>query len=713
VRSFEIDPERIDGVFELIRYYTDRGMYRVAWGYYGFIRSFYEKTSDDVVAPDKLFVNPWVSGFGLPYYTILLCERTGDAETARAMYRKIFRYRFPEKNTEQINGLLLRLERFFTEELREPLLGWLGAIRLAGAVVRDDLIDRYRYHALVYTGWAPFPWNGDTPRTRALGGSEAMAAALAAGLHTRGWRVLVVGNVADTAATDDGPRYLHEDRAHGLLTACPFRLLVVSRDLTFLDRFRGVSAEKTIAWAHDVDVLGSHNLASPLSGIVFVSHWQKRLFLERYPSLPRERCLVIPNAVHPITPPEPGGRVANRFVYSSCVNRGLEKILAVWPTILAEIPDATLCVSTYNSFPRNIWEEELHRKMTALRGIKMLGSLSKQELYDTLATCEFWLYPTTFLETFCITAVEMMACGVLCVYYPVGALPETIGEGCGVPVEMGKEIETILSLSTRQKEEIRRAAHRRIRERFLWTDRIDEWIRTIGAVKAPERIKIVFDKDMPRVDGSLLRRTPYLSRLFRGAEPRPEILSHLMLWRMLRLDSAYDAYLVIDGPPAPVDAPPGPHELRVEPGRYLLPKKDAPALLDRARAGGIGDDLRGFLLGKTAQAEEEEYDHRPTIGVLSPQAPPEITGIRFVAFSTDEPLSPGGYRYQTEAELNALLCSEGVDLLYTNSVANPFRSVNACPIMHAQNAKSVIDTQGLTRVFHGLFSTGSASGNKS
>jgi hypothetical protein len=57
-----------------------------------------------------------------------------------------------------------------------------------------------------------------------------------------------------------------------------------------------------------------------------------------------------------------------------------------------------------------------------------------------MAVSEYWLFPSTFLETSCITAREMMASKVKCYYYPVGGITETMG-GFGVPMVEGKELD--------------------------------------------------------------------------------------------------------------------------------------------------------------------------------------------------------------------------------------------------------------------------------
>ena len=48
---------------------------------------------------------------------------------------------------------------------------------------------------------------------------------------------------------------------------------------------------------------------------------------------------------------------------------------------------------------------------------------------------------------------------VICIYYPIGGLDDTLN-GCGLPIQHGQEIETILNLTTKQKEEETRLINR-------------------------------------------------------------------------------------------------------------------------------------------------------------------------------------------------------------------------------------------------------------
>ena len=62
------------------------------------------------------------------------------------------------------------------------------------------------------------------------------------------------------------------------------------------------------------------------------------------------------------------------------------------------------------------------------------GEISSSDLYKLMATSEYWLYPSYWPETSCITALEMLRSEVICVYYPVAGLTNTM-EDYGIPIK--------------------------------------------------------------------------------------------------------------------------------------------------------------------------------------------------------------------------------------------------------------------------------------
>ena len=58
-----------------------------------------------------------------------------------------------------------------------------------------------------------------------------------------------------------------------------------------------------------------------------------------------------------------------------------------------------------------------------------MGSVSQLELHTAMQKATYWMYLTHYEETFCITAIEMMAAGVLPICTNVAALKEVVDSG--------------------------------------------------------------------------------------------------------------------------------------------------------------------------------------------------------------------------------------------------------------------------------------------
>ena len=130
-------------------------------------------------------------------------------------------------------------------------------------------------------------------------------------------------------------------------------------------------------------------------------------------------------------------KVKNRFIYSSTANRGLMYLLMMWRLIKAELPDATLYI--HSDIYNNKWlnevcmkemniVRELYESMKEGWGIEYKGWVSKKELYESWSEAEVWFYPTTFLETYCLTALEAGVSETLIVTMNIGSLCEVVSD---------------------------------------------------------------------------------------------------------------------------------------------------------------------------------------------------------------------------------------------------------------------------------------------
>ena len=84
------------------------------------------------------------------------------------------------------------------------------------------------------------------------------------------------------------------------------------------------------------------------------------------------------------------------------------------------MPDATLDICSYHTFPSSIDDVEMNNIILQHNSITHHGRLNTSELYKLMSISEYWLYTNTVPESSCITALEMLMNKVICLYYPLG-----------------------------------------------------------------------------------------------------------------------------------------------------------------------------------------------------------------------------------------------------------------------------------------------------
>lgn len=125
-------------------------------------------------------------------------------------------------------------------------------------------------------------------------------------------------------------------------------------------------------------------------------------------------------------------KIPYKFIYSSFAHRGLLQLLQMWPNIVSKYPESKLYIhcDIENSWLKNIRKDEMEEIKTLIEKYSSViykGWTSKKELAESFKTADVWLYPCTFLETFCLTALEAAISKTLVITSELGALKETVG----------------------------------------------------------------------------------------------------------------------------------------------------------------------------------------------------------------------------------------------------------------------------------------------
>jgi len=317
-----------------------------------------------------------------------------------------------------------------------------------------------------FLGPAPSPWDPVSALDQGVGGSETAAIHLSRELALLGHEVMVyadVSRVEEVNAEDDSPLPLSVEWY-------PYRQMPARLPCDVFVSSRQPEARTLVLphcrqawlWMHDVHCGPDwdNRIGSQYDRVLCLSKWARGKFREYYPQVAEDRVFTTGNGLDaslfspyadvpvvggPVTVYAPGrqhdllreGRVALRATYSSSPDRGLAKLLDLWPEVRELAGGGELHV--YYGFDNwkklsQLHESSLHVRLQIDRlearvksapGVVYHGRAGQDEVARSFLRSQLWLYPTDFAETSCITAMEAQAAGCKVVATRTGALPET------------------------------------------------------------------------------------------------------------------------------------------------------------------------------------------------------------------------------------------------------------------------------------------------
>ena len=340
---------------------------------------------------------------------------------------------------------------------------------------------------LIYTGYMETMWNSSTIISKSLGGSEKAIIYLSR-CFPKNFEIYVTGDIIEEEV--DNVKWVPREKLQALLSEENFHTIIVSRYVSFFDEYLNWKCVQLVLCAHDTSFLfypfkrnndKLRDIIEMTDYVLCLTQWHKDILIHHHDCIKDANFQIINNGINLSSFENEElnntAKIKNKFVWSSCSNRGLNVLLELWPKILEKLPGATLDICSYRYFPSDEKDSEMKQKIDKFSSIKHHGKLNTQRLYKLLKSCEFWLYTNTFPETSCITAMEMLISEVICIYYPNAGLTETIGD-YGIQVTKGTEIEAILDLNPNKKDELRKKG----KEYALtcsWERRAQEWSKLL------------------------------------------------------------------------------------------------------------------------------------------------------------------------------------------------------------------------------------------
>lgn len=363
-------------------------------------------------------------------------------------------------NMGDFDGALIEAEechRLYKDKDSKDLVDEVGRVKKLAFI--NENAEQTEDIVITCPPMALYEWDEGNYSTRGLGGSETAAVEMAKWLHIKTNRPVKIFNVRATDYTSTtGVEYYSTDKLNN-----------------YFSRFKPYVH---IAWRHNIPIttaptyLWCHDLLTPtveskcnFDYILCLSEFHKRFVMARQ-GVPENKIIVTRNGVEPKR--FYGGNVVkneNKIVWSSSPDRGLDSAISVIEESRKTYPELELHVfyglDNMKKLGMNKEVEHYENLFKSKPWIKYHGNVPQKELTKHISDAVVWLYPTNFLETYCITAIEMLLSKVFPIVRKYGALQDTLNK----PAELYNAL--IIDSDCRTKEEIK-----------VWSDALDKVLAT-------------------------------------------------------------------------------------------------------------------------------------------------------------------------------------------------------------------------------------------
>ena len=287
------------------------------------------------------------------------------------------------------------------------------------------------------------PFAGDELHRRGTGGSETDIILLASELSKTNKYNIRVYCKCQREGTYDNIIYRDNSKMFDDLAKLNCDLFISSRNLgVFMkpDFKKEYNVKQTCLWGHDLgeDKMwnGFYEALPNIDKVVLLSEFHKHNVRMRFPKLNEEDIIVIKNGIDLGRYKDKPERKKGKCIYSSTPYRGLDVLLKVWPRIRKKVPHAELSIfssiKVYGEFFDDSPWEDLYNLAKRTEGVIYHGTVKQDRLAQEQMSSQLLLYPNTFAETCCCTAMENQLAGTPIISTKAGALPEVVGKDCGI-----------------------------------------------------------------------------------------------------------------------------------------------------------------------------------------------------------------------------------------------------------------------------------------
>ena len=273
-------------------------------------------------------------------------------------------------------------------------------------------------------GGVTHDWDENTLKTVGHGGSETAAIEVAKWIKRKSpkRRVKLFHQRAERAVMESGVEYLPIQDLEGYLKNVEPYAHIAWRHSSRLTN------AKSIVWCHDLMLQG--NNPKNYEKVMALSGFHKNYLIEAS-GVPEDKIVMGFNGIDPDNFKIKYEKDPLKVVFSSSPDRGLVQTIDIVKKA-REISGLDIKLHTFYGFDnmRKMghadWANSIEAKIKENDFVTMHGQVSKESLMQHFKEAAVWLYPSDFIESFCITAWEALAASTWPIVRDMGALPYTL-----------------------------------------------------------------------------------------------------------------------------------------------------------------------------------------------------------------------------------------------------------------------------------------------
>ena len=278
----------------------------------------------------------------------------------------------------------------------------------------------------IYCGQAWEDWAAPSV-INGIGGSEEAVIYLSKELVNLGWKVTVYCSCGEMEGEYEGVVY---KQYYEFNTKDHHNVLISWRNNIF---DKSITAKKRYVWLHDVMPKGSYTELETFDKLIVLSEFHKSVI-----DAPDEKKYVSSNGINlKDFKNKHQERNPHRMIYTSSYDRGIEHLLHRWDEVRKEVPDAELHLfygwDTYDKMMESGRRPREYRdymtKLMKQDGVFEHGRVGHKKLIKEFHKSGIYVYPSSFDEISCISAMKAQESGCVPVVFDFAALKETVKSG--------------------------------------------------------------------------------------------------------------------------------------------------------------------------------------------------------------------------------------------------------------------------------------------